>query len=136
MLTGCCLTAEEEHDNKRASLVAILNAFCDESGKLADSEVVSFAGAVAFEEDWKAVSREWGNALRDEQLPFVKMSDAINLQGPFKQCLSHVNRVGGGQSLSICKDFVKRRQSCGHSDHGPPPVSIQSAYVLLCKPCW
>ena len=63
-------------------LMAIFQAHCDESGKLADSDCVVFAAAVATDDSWQVLSRKWSEILPAD-IPYVHMKEAMRFDGPF-----------------------------------------------------
>jgi hypothetical protein len=65
-------------------LMAVLHAYFDESGKVSDTTTIAFCGILAYEDDWTGISRTWNIALKDAELPYVKMGDAMNWRGPFE----------------------------------------------------
>src|SRR4051812_25613510 len=70
-------------------LMAVLHAYFDESGKVADTKGVSFCGVLAYEDQWIGIGRDWGNWLKDAELPCVKMGNAMNFRGPFEGWKKH-----------------------------------------------
>lgn len=61
----------------------LVTAFFDESGKLADTEVVAFGGIVAPQSKMLAFANEWDRALRENGLTYFSMKEAMHYQGPF-----------------------------------------------------
>jgi len=67
--------------------VLVLHGFFDESGKLADSEYVVFAGFVARPESWDHFSFEWKKRLESSprKIPYLHTAEAMNLRGKIWQ---------------------------------------------------
>jgi hypothetical protein len=61
-----------------------VNACFDESGKLADTAHVAFAGCVATESDWRGISRRWNEILGTKGLKSTSMKDAIHFHKSFE----------------------------------------------------
>jgi hypothetical protein len=74
LLAGCNLPQE---------VTMVLQGWFDESGKLADSEWVVFAGLLAKPVSWERFAREWSMRLRREKIPFLHTTDAMNFRGKF-----------------------------------------------------
>ena len=66
--------------------VTVIQVCCDESGKLADSKFVIFVGAVAEQDDWVVLAKDWRAALRDFGVRHVHTSDAVRCRGEFASC--------------------------------------------------
>lgn len=71
--------------NDAETSMATYAEYFDESGKLADSRVVVFAGAFASLDDWEAMSRQWRRELRRARVSHVSMKEAIHGRGPFAE---------------------------------------------------
>jgi Protein of unknown function (DUF3800) len=63
--------------------MATLAAFFDESGKLADTKVVAFAGCIAGYPEWEVMGNKWMALIRGK-VAYVSMKDAIHFTGPFE----------------------------------------------------
>jgi hypothetical protein len=64
--------------------IMALQAFFDESGKLADTKSCVFAGCVASAGRWAVISEEWAKALNATKgIKSVSMKDALSLRGDF-----------------------------------------------------
>src|SRR2546425_519219 len=63
--------------------IAVIQVCCDESGKLADSKFVIFVGAVAEQDDWSVLAKDWRSALRDFGVRHIHTSDAVRCRGEF-----------------------------------------------------
>jgi len=70
--------------NDEVPYMAAFKVYCDESGKLADSKVVMFAGSVFLEDEVKAFNRKWSNILASAKIAYLKMSEAMSFGGEFK----------------------------------------------------
>jgi hypothetical protein len=68
---------------KRQYMV-IVKACFDESGKLADQEWVVFAGCVATDNAWGAISDQWQSVLEENNIEYLTMKEAINFNGEFR----------------------------------------------------
>lgn len=64
-------------------------AFFDESGKLADSEFLCLCGYIAGDSDdpysWAKFSKEWGDVLREEGLPFLHTTTLFSRRPPYER---------------------------------------------------
>ena len=58
-------------------------AFFDESGKLADSEIVAFGGLVGLMSEVAKFGGGWNERLRQDGLDQISMKDAINWKEQF-----------------------------------------------------
>src|SRR5665213_1283875 len=77
-----------------------LVACIDESGKLADTEVVALSGCLANQEKWETFDELWCRLLLAERIPHLSMKDAIHFHGPFKNwCLDDPNRTARRDAL-------------------------------------
>jgi len=63
-------------------MATVVAAF-DESGKLADTEYVVFAGSVATYEEWDVVSGKWMDILGKAGIDYVSMKEAMHAHGQF-----------------------------------------------------
>jgi Protein of unknown function (DUF3800) len=66
-----------------SSNIIMLSVFFDESGKLADTDYVVFAGAVGFDEQWSVMAQKWAITIAQRGLTHISMKEAIRLEGPF-----------------------------------------------------
>jgi hypothetical protein len=72
--------------SEETRLVMALQAFFDESGKLADTQNFAFAGCVASQHQWAVIGEEWTKALNAAGrggIKSVSMKDALSLRGDF-----------------------------------------------------
>jgi len=63
-------------------LMGVFQAYFDESGKLADKNLVVFAGCVASVADWQSFSERWPGTLGPVR--YIHMKEAMRLEGEFK----------------------------------------------------
>lgn len=59
-------------------------AVFDESGKLADSKMVVFAGSVATAERWNVMSEKWNAEMGRRGIRYLTMKEAMHLRGEFQ----------------------------------------------------
>ena len=59
-------------------------AVFDESGKLADTKVVVFAGSVATADRWNVMCQDWNAKLTKLGIKYLTMKDAMHLHGEFR----------------------------------------------------
>ena len=114
MFIDPALSLPSSDDDCGDLLMAVLFAYFDESGKVADTKSISFCGVLAYEDDWVGISRSWNSALKDADLPYVKMGDAMNWRGPFENWrLSDPTRENLRDTLltQLVKEAVKRTHS-------------------------
>jgi hypothetical protein len=64
--------------------MAVLQMCVDESGKLSDTHSVAFAGCVAYEDDWRGLTRRWDAALRSVHVEYIGMGEAMSCTKQFK----------------------------------------------------
>lgn len=83
-LRGVHAIGEMVRPKRRAELVATVVAAFDESGKLADTQYVVFAGSVATYEEWDVVSGKWKNLLANAQVDYLSMKEAMHSHGQFE----------------------------------------------------
>jgi len=62
----------------------LIQGWFDESGKLADSEWVVFAGLLATQEKWLDFSHAWTNRLKKDRVQSLHTAEAIALRGQFR----------------------------------------------------
>jgi hypothetical protein len=62
----------------------------DESGKLADTDIVVFAGSVATADHWSVLCDCWLRALGEIKVPYLSMKDAMHLRGPWRELYESV----------------------------------------------
>jgi len=76
------------------SLMAILRAYADESGKASDvrCRCISFAAAMGTTEQWKHFNRSWARMLKRKDIPYLHMKEVIGGRktgsGPFAKFAS------------------------------------------------
>lgn len=66
----------------REFILILIGAF-DESGKLDDTEHVSFAGFVAKPAKWEEFREEWRRLLRPHKIKYWKTCDAVHMNGGY-----------------------------------------------------
>jgi len=64
--------------------MASFQVYTDESGELADSNCVSFAGAILEADDIPAFNRKWKKVLQESGVTYLSMSEAMNSRGEFR----------------------------------------------------
>jgi hypothetical protein len=65
--------------------MVLQQGYFDDSGNDAGSHWYVLAGFLASVEQWKSIADAWAEALKREELPYFKMSQAMALDGPFKR---------------------------------------------------
>jgi len=68
----------------RAMPIARAVAYFDESGKLADSQIVCFGGVVIPEGQIGGFTVAWERLLKSNGLPYTSMKDAMHFEGPYR----------------------------------------------------
>ncbi len=74
----------------------------DESGKLADSEIVAFGGCIGTYDQFHALGVKWEKRLGDDGLPYTSMKDAMHARGPY---IGWKNFTG--KRDAILRDFAR-----------------------------
>ncbi len=62
----------------------VLQVFFDDSGKLADQEMVVFGGCLLTTDHLVVMSERWTDTLKESGLSYLSMKDAMNFEGEFK----------------------------------------------------
>jgi hypothetical protein len=84
-LRGLEMAGEEFIKNSpELSAPQIVSASFDESGKLADHEVVAFGGCVGTFEQGQLLQAKWHKILTQAGVPSTSMKDAVHFKGHFK----------------------------------------------------
>lgn len=83
----CILQGSQAFDRitcrrKRPQMVVVKASF-DESGKLADTEIVVFGGCVARAGAWEEISARWSDLLSAKGIAYLTMKDAMSFRGEF-----------------------------------------------------
>ena len=81
----------------RVHLMAIHNAYFDESGKFQKQNVVSFCGLVSLPEDWKKFDVSWKALLRKHGISFLHLSKSglsIDALREFINCVTEHIELG------------------------------------------
>jgi hypothetical protein len=69
-----------------------LQVFFDESGKLADQEMVVFGGCLLTTDHSVVMSERWTDALKESGLSYMSMKDAMNFRGEFENWKKDLSR--------------------------------------------
>jgi hypothetical protein len=105
------LAEEAGRNTPELSRRVVLNGYFDESGKLGDSEIVSFGGCFGVIESTLNLNAAWGKLLGQEQLSHVSMKEAMHFQGPF---LKWKNLEGGQQKRDdLLRALAQSILDCG-----------------------
>ncbi len=80
-LVNVCALQNRAEDEMTNPLIA---AYFDESGKLHDHDLVTFAGYAAPFSDWEAFNQKWAAALAGTGMSHISMKDAIRYDGNFQ----------------------------------------------------
>jgi hypothetical protein len=83
LLEGLKTMAEEADRNTPEPARVMLNGYFDESGKLGDTEIVSFGGCYGVHEGTKKLNELWELRLRQDEIRHTSMKEAIHFQGPY-----------------------------------------------------
>ena len=83
---------EQLHSMPNDNFTIPLVACFDESGKLADSKVVAFAGCVGYPSAWADLASAWIKRLSDDGLSRTSMKEALHFKGQFSSWNKDVKR--------------------------------------------